>query len=96
MLNRPHFLLAVSVLFLHTACNRPQPQESTAAMQSNFPAPPRAKIVPHTFNDFGHERADNYFWLKEKSNPEVIAYLEAENAYCDTVMKSPDLSLLVR
>lgn len=90
MLNRTHFLLAVSVLFLHTACNRPQPQESTAAMQSNFPAPPRAKIVPHTFNEFGHERADNYFWLKEKSNPEVIAYLEAENAYCDTVMKSTE------
>jgi oligopeptidase B len=30
---------------------------------------------------------DDYFWLRDKSNPEVAAYLEAENAYADTVMK---------
>jgi oligopeptidase B len=30
---------------------------------------------------------DNYFWLREKTNPEVRAYLEAENAYTDAVMK---------
>lgn len=57
-------------------------------MQSDFPAPPVAAIKPVTFNEPGGERTDNYYWLKEKENPEVIAYLEAENAYCDTVMKS--------
>ena len=30
---------------------------------------------------------DDYFWLREKTNPEVAAYLEAENAYTDAVMK---------
>jgi oligopeptidase B len=30
---------------------------------------------------------DNYFWLRDKKNPEVKAYLEAENAYTDAVMK---------
>src|SRR5260370_38543457 len=30
---------------------------------------------------------DEYFWLREKSNPEVIAHLEAENAYSEAVMK---------
>jgi oligopeptidase B len=30
---------------------------------------------------------DNYFWLRDKSNPEVRAYLEQENAYTDAVMK---------
>jgi protease II len=30
---------------------------------------------------------DNYFWLRDKKNPEVKAYLDAENAYTDTVMK---------
>ena len=30
---------------------------------------------------------DNYFWLRDKPNPEVRAYLEAENAYTDAVMK---------
>jgi len=30
---------------------------------------------------------DNYYWLRDKKNPEVAAYLEAENAYTDAVMK---------
>jgi len=30
---------------------------------------------------------DNYFWLREKKNPEVKAYLDAENVYTDAVMK---------
>jgi oligopeptidase B len=30
---------------------------------------------------------DNYFWLREKKNPEVIKHLEAENAYTEAVMK---------
>jgi oligopeptidase B len=35
----------------------------------------------------GDTRVDNYFWLRDKTNPEVIRYLEAENAYTDAVMK---------
>ena len=35
----------------------------------------------------GHKMVDNYFWLRDKPNPEVRAYLEAENAYTDAVMK---------
>jgi oligopeptidase B len=35
----------------------------------------------------GETRVDNYYWLREKSNPEVISYLEAENAYTDLNMK---------
>ena len=30
---------------------------------------------------------DNYFWLREKSNPEVIKYLDAENAYTEGMTK---------
>lgn len=81
---------ALATLSLLAACNQPKPQESKIAMQSDFPAPPVAKIMPESFNEFGVQRTDNYFWLKEKSNPEVIAYLETENAYCDTVMKSTE------
>ena len=36
---------------------------------------------------FGDRRVDNYFWLREKDNPEVIDYLKAENAYHEAVMK---------
>src|SRR5271167_3474908 len=35
----------------------------------------------------GHKMVDNYFWLRDKPNPEVRAYLEAENDYTDAVMK---------
>jgi oligopeptidase B len=34
---------------------------------------------------------DDYAWLREKSNPEVAQYLEAENAYSDGIMKPTDL-----
>jgi oligopeptidase B len=34
----------------------------------------------------GDRRADDYYWLRDKANPEVAAYLEAENAYADDVM----------
>ncbi len=36
---------------------------------------------------FGHVMTDNYYWLRDKENPEVIAYLDAENAYTDSVME---------
>ena len=35
----------------------------------------------------GYTLKDDYFWLREKQNPEVLKYLEAENAYTDEVMK---------
>jgi oligopeptidase B len=43
--------------------------------------PPVAKKVPHVVKIHGDTRIDNYFWLREKKKPEVIAYLEAENGY---------------
>lgn len=48
---------------------------------------PKAKKVPHELTAHGHTRIDNYYWLNQRENPEVIAYLEAENAYTDAVMK---------
>jgi len=47
--------------------------------------PPVAKIVPHVDTMFGEEVVDNYFWLRERDNPEVIDYLKAENAFTDSV-----------
>ncbi len=48
--------------------------------------PPVAKIVPKELTAHGHTRIDNYYWLNQRENPEVLAYLEAENAYKDAVM----------
>src|SRR5215831_5820249 len=49
--------------------------------------PPVAKKVPHVTQIHGYTMKDDYFWLREKKNPEVIKYLEAENAYTEEVMK---------
>jgi len=62
-------------------------QDKKVKNQKDFPAPPVAAIKTVTFEEFGHTRTDNYFWLREKENPEVIAYLNAENEYAETVMK---------
>ena len=59
----------------------------TAADTGSLPAPPVAKKVPHVTEVNGHKMVDNYFWLRDKPNPEVRAYLEAENAYTEAVTK---------
>jgi oligopeptidase B len=63
-----------------------------ADTSSPLPAPPVAKKVPKITEIHGHKLVDNYFWLRDKKNPEVKAYLEAENAYTDAMMK-PTLPL---
>ena len=45
--------------------------------------PPFAALKPHRLEVHGDVRVDNYFWLREKNNPEVLAYLNAENAYTE-------------
>jgi len=50
-------------------------------------APPVAKRVEHREVRHGVTVVDDYFWLREKSNPDVIEYLEAENAYTDALTK---------
>ena len=59
----------------------------TAADTGTLPNPPVAKVVPHATEVNGHKMVDNYFWLRDKPNPEVRAYLEAENTYTEAVMK---------
>jgi oligopeptidase B len=55
--------------------------------QEHMPKPPVAKKTPHPTKIHGEMLPDDYFWMREKSSPEVISYLEAENAYTDAVMK---------
>ncbi len=56
----------------------------TATPSANVP--PVAKKIPRTFENFGDRRVDDYFWLREKENPEVLSYLKAENAYTESVI----------
>ena len=51
------------------------------------PKPPMAEKKSKTIAIHGETLVDNYFWLREKTNPAVISYLETENAYTDAAMK---------
>ena len=59
----------------------------TTLAQNGHSQPPIAKKAPHTTEIHGYTLKDDYFWLREKKNPEVLKYLEAENAYTEEVMK---------
>ncbi len=49
--------------------------------------PPVAEIVPKVDTLHGDVRVDNYFYIRDRNNPKVIPYLEAENAYTDARTK---------
>jgi oligopeptidase B len=51
------------------------------------PSPPTVKRVPKADVVQGDVRQDDYHWLRQKDDPEVTAYLKAENAYTDTAMQ---------
>jgi oligopeptidase B len=55
------------------------------AGQAARPTPPVAKRVDHTQVWHGETVNDPYFWLREKGNPDVAKYLEAENAYAEAM-----------
>ena len=48
--------------------------------------PPKANKIPRALEIHNDFRVDNYYWLNDKENPEVIAYLNAENAYTKQMM----------
>ncbi|RTY81037.1 S9 family peptidase [Flavobacterium sp. ZB4P23] len=53
-------------------------------MSKNIPSPV-AKIIPKTLEKHNQKRVDNYFWLNERENLEVIDYLNQENTYYEAM-----------
>ncbi|GAB4119850.1 MAG: oligopeptidase B [Roseiflexaceae bacterium] len=53
----------------------------------NLPIPPVAERRPRTTVVFDTTIHDDYYWLRERDNPEVIAHIEAENSYTEAVMQ---------
>jgi oligopeptidase B len=51
------------------------------------PVPPVARVERRVHTIHGETRIDEYFWLRDRSDPEVSAYLEAENRYTGAVMR---------
>ncbi len=50
--------------------------------------PPKANKIPHVMTEHGDTRTDNYYWLRDdaRKDKQVINYLNAENAYTESVM----------
>lgn len=51
------------------------------------PQPPTAMKKPYVLESHGCQRVDNYYWLRERENPEVVRWLESENAYREAIME---------
>jgi oligopeptidase B len=52
--------------------------------------PPNARPLPHFDDRHDDIRLDEFYWLRDRENPEVIAYLEAENAWTAASMRHTD------
>jgi oligopeptidase B len=63
------------------------PSFSNEMTGSALPSPPLARREPVETILHGDRRVDHYAWLRQKESPEVIAYLEAENAYTDRILQ---------
>ena len=59
-------------------------------MASDNPAPPTAQRKPHPTPIHGSVLPDDYAWLRDKESPEVVEYLNAENAYTTAMMRGTE------
>jgi len=78
----PVSIFIVTLIFLlsmmNNSCNQPQSIQVKA---------PDAKKIKKELTIHNDTRIDNYYWLNDREDSEVIAYLEAENAYTEAILK---------
>ena len=82
------FALITSVLIACQAEPKAVTDASAVGSQSQ-PSEPVAVKKPHVLEAHGQQRVDNYYWLRDdtRSDPEVLAYLEAENDWTDRELR---------
>lgn len=61
-----------------------------AALNAQSMSAPKAKKIEKKLEKHGDVRIDNYYWLNDRENPEVIEYLKAENAYTEAMLKDTE------
>ena len=71
-------ILTLTILIVIVSCKHEK-------MQKINVEPPVAEKKATIFNKFDDKRIDNYYWLNQRENQEVLKYLSAENAYYDTL-----------
>ncbi len=75
-------IISAACLIFAVACKDTKNSEPKKDMEIN---PPKAEKIAKNLEMHGDVRTDEYYWLNEKENPEVIDYLERENDYYDKV-----------
>jgi oligopeptidase B len=77
---RIRFLICLFALCLASLACQSTTQQPPADVD-----PPVAKVDPKELEIHDDVRVDNYYWLNQREDPEVIAYLEAENEYTEAM-----------
>jgi oligopeptidase B len=84
-------LLAAVLLLAGCAQEEKKEEKSETKVVENknttATVPPIAEKQPKEFTNHGQQRIDNYYWLRERENPKVKEYVEAENAYTKSKMQ---------
>jgi oligopeptidase B len=80
MKNKIFLMMLMGAILMTTSCQQKEKQ-----MQA-----PDAEKKPKELTIHGDTRTDNYYWLNERENPEVIDYLEAENAYTQAKLEDTE------
>jgi len=75
------FLVSLTILSIDAATRVQADGGSTS------PQPPMAEKKPKITRIHGETLVDDYFWLREKANPQVLEHLKAEDAYAEALMK---------
>ncbi|MCK4747303.1 MAG: oligopeptidase B, partial [Bacteroidales bacterium] len=75
-------LVMACLLICGTSCRQSQ--------KTNDMKAPIAEKIEKELTLHGHTRMDPYFWLRDRENPKVIDYLNAENAYKETMLKDTE------
>ena len=73
--------IALLITCIFTSCDKKEKEKM------NKPLPPKAEKIKKELTAHGQTRVDEYYWLNDREDEKVIAYLEAENAYTDTLLK---------
>ena len=71
----------IILTFITFACSNSKKEMEAAELQA-----PVCKKISKELTIHDHTRVDNYFWLNDREDPEVIKYLEEENAYSDSIL----------
>jgi oligopeptidase B len=80
-------LITITTLIFAASCNDKKMSQMSQSMNTK---PPIAEKKPTHLEKHGDVRIDNYYWLRERENEEVIDYLERENDYYDKLTQHTD------